>query len=69
MNVYYGRTLIGSFDNSKWTEENGNTPCVQDIGREHINDYEQEMEFSKTREYNYGTAKVYSNRSDEGTLG
>lgn len=38
MNVWFGRTFLGSFDNSNWTQENGNVPW-EDIGFEHINAY------------------------------
>jgi hypothetical protein len=41
MNVYVEGTFVGSFDNSKWCEENGTKPWV-DLGYEHVNEYERE---------------------------
>lgn len=69
MNVFVGRDFVGSFDNTKWTEENGRVPWV-DIGREHVNEYIYQQESSQTtQERKDGTTKFCSKRSDEGTLG
>jgi hypothetical protein len=41
MNVYVEGSFVGSFDNSKWCEENGTKPWV-DLGYAHVNEYERE---------------------------
>lgn len=69
MNVFIGRNFVGSFDNTKWTQENGNTPFSEVGYDEHLYAYWAWIEeTTRAKEWLYGS-DVHSWRSDEGTLG
>jgi hypothetical protein len=69
MNVFVDGKYLCSFDNSKWSEENGNTPFSEVGYDEHLYAYwRHEEETKNAKEWLYGSSEVYSRRSDEGTL-